>query len=70
MQLVINAQTGQWGTGYGPAHDIARVPIHQEVLTNPVEQFTIRVDPEAPRLLIEWGTFRWIAPIEVDGPAS
>src|SRR5690606_6294998 len=23
VQLIINRQTGQWGTGYGPAHDIA-----------------------------------------------
>jgi hypothetical protein len=32
-----------------------------------VEQFTIRIDAtgasDAPRLVIEWGTFRWRVPV-------
>lgn len=67
VQLIINRQTGQWGTGYGSAHDIARVPMDVEVLDAPVERFTIRVEPAGSRLVMEWGTFRWSAPIEV-GP--
>jgi hypothetical protein len=66
VRLIINRQTGQWGTGHDPIFDIARVPIDQETLADEVEQFTIRVDPAGPRLIIEWGTFRWSAPIEVD----
>lgn len=65
VDLIINAQTGQWGTGYQAAQDIARVPMGVETLDDEVEQFTIRVDPEGARLLIEWGDFRWSAPIEV-----
>jgi hypothetical protein len=70
VQLIINRQTRQWGTAYDPSHDIARVPMETETLQDEVEQFTIRVDPAStagPRLVMEWGTFRWSAPIEV-GP--
>jgi hypothetical protein len=44
-QLVINKQTGQWGTDYNPAQDLARVPLREAPLASPVEQFTVRVDP-------------------------
>lgn len=65
VQLIINRQTGQWGTSYQSSHDIARVPMHVDTLDQPVEQFTIRVDSARSRLVMEWGTFRWSAPIEV-----
>lgn len=65
VQLIINAQTGQWGTAYGRDRDIARVPMETETLDDEVEQFTIRVDPAGPDLVMEWGSFRWRAPIEV-----
>ena len=64
VQLIINRQTGQWGTGYAAQHDIARVPMLVEATTSNVEQFTIRVDDAASRLLMEWGAFRWSVPIE------
>lgn len=64
VQLVINRQTGQWGTGYGSRHDIARVAMQVDTLDSAVEQFTIRVDTAGARLVMEWGTFRWSAPIE------
>lgn len=64
VQLIINAQTGQWGTGYGAGHDIARVAMDVDTLDVPVERFTIRVDSASSRLVMEWGTFRWSAPIE------
>jgi hypothetical protein len=73
--LIINRQTGQWGTGYGASHDIARVAMKVDTLDSPIEQFTIRVDTASSRLaaasastssrlVLEWGTFRWSAPIE------
>jgi hypothetical protein len=64
VQLIINRQTGQWGTGYGAEHDIARVAMQVDSVDTPVEQFTIRVDPAGVRLVMEWGTFRWSAPLE------
>ncbi|HEX6132739.1 MAG TPA: DUF2911 domain-containing protein [Longimicrobiales bacterium] len=64
VQLIINRQTGQWGTGYQSSQDIARVAMHVDTLDSPIEQFTIRVDTAGSRLVMEWGTFRWSAPIE------
>lgn len=64
VQLVINRQTGQWGTGYQAEHDIARVAMRVDTLDSPVERFTIRVDSAGSRLVMEWGTFSWSAPIE------
>lgn len=63
VQLIINRETGQWGTGYRAENDIARVAMETDTLTTPVEAFTIRVDSAASRLVMEWGTFRWSAPL-------
>ena len=63
VQLVINRETGQWGTGYRAENDIARVGIVVDTLEAPVEAFTIRVDSAASRLVMEWGTFRWSATV-------
>jgi hypothetical protein len=68
VQLIINRQTGQWGTGYGQQHDIARVPMRVETTAAPVEAFTIRIEPAgegeaAGALVMEWGTFRWSVPV-------
>ena len=68
VELVVNRQTGQWGTGYGQAHDLARRPMASETLATPVEQFTISIDSTDARrgtLAMAWGPFRWTAPIEV-----
>ena len=45
-QLIVNRQTGQWGTAYDPAQDFIRVPLVVTVLAQPVEMFTIAVDPQ------------------------
>ena len=62
--LIINRQTGQWGTAYGPQHDVARVPMTVDTLAAPVEAFTIGVDSASARLYLEWGTFRWSVPVQ------
>src|SRR5688500_108113 len=64
VQLVINRETGQWGTGYKAGNDIARIAMQVDTLESPVERFTIRIDTAGSRLVMEWGTFRWSAPIE------
>jgi len=43
-QLVINKRTGQWGTEYDQAQDLARVPLTATTLDQPVEQFTMAID--------------------------
>ena len=42
--LVLNKQTGQWGTEYKQGEDIGRVPMRVESLPAPVEQFTIAIE--------------------------
>ena len=43
-KLIINKQTGQWGTIYNPDLDFARFPVKKKVLRNPVEKFTISLE--------------------------
>jgi hypothetical protein len=62
VSLIINGQSGQWGTEYHADRDVARRPLAVDSLPGNVERFTIRIEP-AGRLVMEWGTFRWSAPI-------
>jgi hypothetical protein len=67
-QLIVNRQHGQWGTEYDPALDVGRGDFKTELLTTPVEQFTIRVVPgtgNSGSLVLEWEKFRWTAAITV-----
>jgi len=43
--LIVNSETGQWGTAYNAEHDFARLPLEKETLPEPVERFTFAVDP-------------------------
>jgi hypothetical protein len=68
VDLIVNRQTGQWGTEYGRAHDLGRVPMRADSVDTPVEQFTISIEPTDERngtLAMAWGTFRWTAPFVV-----
>jgi hypothetical protein len=44
-QLIINANTGQWGTDYVEARDVARVNLTKRTLSSPVEAFSIWLVP-------------------------
>jgi hypothetical protein len=68
VDLIVNQQTGQWGTEYRRAEDLGRVPMKADRVDPPVEQFTISIEPGDARhgtLAMAWGTFRWTAPIVV-----
>jgi len=68
VELIVNRQTGQWGTGYNPAHDLGRAPMSVGTPAAPADRFTIAIDAADGRrgtLAMAWGTFRWTAPIEV-----
>jgi len=43
-KLIINKQTGQWGTKYDESQDLARVDMKKTALPQSVEQFTISFD--------------------------
>ena len=46
-KLIINKQTGQWGTEYHAEQDLVRVDAKVERLAAPVEQFVIAFEPAA-----------------------
>ena len=67
--LIINKQTGQWGTSYDAAQDLARSPMQTTTANPAVDRFTIAIQSSDDRhgtLTMEWGPFRWTAPIVVD----
>ena len=43
-RLIINKQTGQWGTRYDESQDLARVDLKKDTPAQPVEQFTISIE--------------------------
>lgn len=66
-QLIINTQTGQWGTAYDPARDLARVPMTQTMLAQPVEQFTIALTRQGTGgiLRMSWDNREFAVPFRV-----
>jgi hypothetical protein len=56
-QLVINKQTGQWGTEYDQKQDLARIPMKVAQRSSGLETFTISLDKtsaDAATLKLEW----------------
>lgn len=56
-KLIINKQTGQWGTEYHEDQDLARVDMKKTEIVVPVEQFTIALDQDSNDscdLSLEW----------------
>jgi hypothetical protein len=45
-KLIINSQTGQWGTDYDPAKDLVRLDLTETVLATPVERFAFSIAPQ------------------------
>lgn len=66
-KLIINKQTGQWGTEYDKGQDLARVDLKKEALENPVNQFTITVEPAASGgvLTLKWENTAYVVPFTV-----
>ena len=67
-ELIVNKEVGQWGTEYHPSFDLGRAALGTQTVTSPVEQFTLSIAPTDAHhgtLVLEWGTFRWTAPIVV-----
>lgn len=59
--LIVSRQTGQWGTEYDVALDLARIPLTQRPLASPVEEFTISIEPAAADavLRLAWERTEW-----------
>jgi hypothetical protein len=68
VDLIVNKQTGQWGTEYNGSLNLGMARISTQALSSPVEAFTISIAPNDTQhgtLIMEWGSFRWTAPIKV-----
>jgi hypothetical protein len=65
-QLIINKQTGQWGTDYDEKQDLVRVPLKVE-RTKPNQMFTINFEDtkEGGLLTAQWGTDKLSTPFMV-----
>jgi len=60
-KLIINKQTGQWGTKYDESQDLARVDMKKTALPQSVEQFTISFDKKnenTANLNLDWENTR------------
>ncbi|HVH10342.1 MAG TPA: DUF2911 domain-containing protein [Gemmatimonadales bacterium] len=64
--LIVNRNTGQWGTAYDARYDFARLDLRVEQLAQPVEQFTIAIEPQGKRglLTLAWERTRASIPFE------
>jgi hypothetical protein len=66
VQLVINGQSGQWGTSYDSSKDVASVPMQIQTAQLPQEAFVItivRTGNNSAELRIAWDTFVWTVPM-------
>ena len=66
-KLIINKQTGQWGTEYDQGQDLARVDMTKTAIAVPVEQFTISLDQSGNNsadLVVEWEKTRVSVPVK------
>lgn len=64
-KLIVNRQTGQWGTDYHADQDLVRVDMRVETLSEPVDQMTIAIEPrgEGAALAVTWDRTRAWVPI-------
>jgi Protein of unknown function (DUF2911) len=66
-KLIINKQTGQWGTEYNEDQDLARVNMQKSQTSQPVEQFTIswkKNGENSADLVMEWENTRVWVPVK------
>ncbi|MGH7468636.1 MAG: DUF2911 domain-containing protein [Longimicrobiales bacterium] len=65
--LIVNKQTGQWGTLYDPTQDLARIPLSTEATGQHVEQFTISMEAgeTGGRMVFSWEKRRMTAAFRV-----
>ena len=60
-KLIVNKQTGQWGTQYDPDQDLARIDLKAEQLSQPLEVFTIAVENGV--LALAWDRTKYTAEV-------
>ncbi len=65
--LIINSQTGQWGTGHDDSQDFARIEMERNDLDEMVERFTIAIEPtdRGGTLQLQWDRTQFSVPMVV-----
>jgi hypothetical protein len=65
--LIVNSQTGQWGTAYDAEQDFGRTALEQRAVDEPVERFTIEIAESegTPELRLVWANRAYVAPIVI-----
>jgi len=66
--LIVNKQTGQWGTNYDTSQDLGRVKMNVSKLESPLEEFTIEIEQgegHKGTLSFRWETTEASVPVMV-----
>ena len=66
--LVVNSETGIWGTAHNPDNDIHEIPFEKSDLAESVEQFTIEINStgdSSGEVVCQWSTMQLKATFEV-----
>ncbi len=67
-KLIINKQTGQWGNIYNEKLDLARIQLRKNILKDPVEKFTIKLEKKTERsgiMKLEWEKTQLSIPFKI-----
>ena len=68
-KLIINKQTGQWGTKYDQSQDLARVEMKKETLPSPQEVMSITLESfqgKTSSLHVRWETTDVSVPVTAE----
>jgi hypothetical protein len=68
VELIVNKQTGQWGTEYQESQDLGRASMTLKTLGTPVDKFKIsldKVDDKSANLTLTWGSTTAAVPVKL-----
>jgi hypothetical protein len=70
-KLIVNKQTGQWGTKYDESQDLVRIDLKKDSLGKAADQFTIAIDKNESGpggvLKMMWEQTQYSVPFKVKG---
>ena len=63
FHLIVNSETGQWGTAYNADHDVAHIAMDVGALDSPADQLIISIADD--QLGFDWGAMTASVPLMV-----